>query len=125
MEFRKEYVVINKYHCKILLIGKNVLLSTEFLSSNILQPSDSFFASKNKEIVETGKVDILQKNKHSFLLDSDNNNGNSQTQIFDNFTHLNHSSKFPTQQQKNDSKQIYKNLKSFDPLNSGNNLWFF
>ncbi|XP_058792840.1 ubiquitin carboxyl-terminal hydrolase CYLD [Phymastichus coffea] len=92
----------------------------KFLSSNILQPSDSFFASKAKEIIETEKsTNIFDKNKCSSLLDSDNNNENLDTEVINNFTHsYHHSSKISIQQQEHDSKQMYRNLKSFDPLNS-------
>lgn len=98
-----------------------VFLSTDFLSNDILQPkkTDNFFITKHAEInnIKRNAGDILQKDKYA-LCDTDNNNrGTSGPKEHNNTSYP---AKFISNEEQNYNKKLYWNLKSFDPLNSGN-----
>ena len=99
------------------------------MSNDILQPknTDNFFVTKNKETNDGKKnTDILQKDTYSLLVDTDNNNQSTRPKNYSISNNTSFSGINVSQEQQNDNKKLYRNLRSFDPLNSGNFhlMWF-
>ena len=93
------------------------------MSNDILQPknTDNFFVTKNKETNDGKKnTDILQKDTYSLLVDTDNNNQSTRPKNYSISNNTSFSGINVSQEQQNDNKKLYRNLRSFDPLNSGN-----
>ncbi|XP_031777073.1 ubiquitin carboxyl-terminal hydrolase CYLD isoform X1 [Nasonia vitripennis] len=94
-----------------------------FLSNDILQPkkTDNFFI-KNKGTSDNAdnkrNAVSSKKDKYSLLADNDNNNqatGSQQATTFNVGKGLPH-------EEVNENKKLYRNLKSFDPLNSDDEM---